>query len=505
MSKFKRNFRLIIITIMAAVMLFTAGCSGIGKTYNPVEDGYDCMVVYDALGGLVNSRKVRETFYKKDSYVFKPSGTTNMLIQPVKDGYILTGWYTAKEDITDANGNVTGYSFKAEDRWDFDEDRVQESMTLYARWIEQGKVNYIDASSNNVMFSKNITAESPVQRLSGAAEMLIKKEGHSFLGYFSDKECTTPYDFSQYIHSELVPSNEVIYAQLQQEFPEYIETIEFTMPEELPEEDTSDLFVNKLGYDFATDDPAIRAQIHARKDEIIEASIDQYELNTSDKMVYLGYIKGNYARILKTDNLKIAGKYAFTGKDAAGKDLEGYIIADNLDFDGIKVEVSENFTGKIYGNGFSLKNITINVVSRKLDFDERKSVGLFQKLNGAYIENVVFENFNITLGIKSGIPVTVGALSVEAKNSTLKNLTFNGLNIKTGNGDDGAAKYVIGDLFAPLSGNKNNKLENVTGSDVVIEASEHAEVSSIFIVPVEELADIDNPGTIENPSENANP
>ena len=31
----------------------------------------------------------------------------------------------SKEDIADNDGNTTGYSFKAEDRWDFDEDRVQ--------------------------------------------------------------------------------------------------------------------------------------------------------------------------------------------------------------------------------------------------------------------------------------------------------------------------------------------------------------------------------------------
>ena len=62
-----------------------------------------------------------------NSYLFEPSGTTNMLIQPIKDGYILAGWYTSKEEIFDEQGDVIGYSFRAEDRWDFNEDRVQET------------------------------------------------------------------------------------------------------------------------------------------------------------------------------------------------------------------------------------------------------------------------------------------------------------------------------------------------------------------------------------------
>src|SRR5690606_28330185 len=120
---------------------------------------------------------------------------------PVNDGYILTGWYTAKEDIVDNDGNTTGYSFKAEDRWDFDEDRVQGNLTLYARWIPQGKVSYVDASTGEVKFSKNITYDSPIQKLSGAIENLIAKDGYTFYGYFSDKECTMPYDFSDYMHA----------------------------------------------------------------------------------------------------------------------------------------------------------------------------------------------------------------------------------------------------------------------------------------------------------------
>ena len=165
----------VIIVITASLLLSSCGISDEGV--DPASWGYDCTVIYDALGGTVNSREIRETYYMNNSYLFKPAGTTNMLIEPVRDGYILAGWYTAKEDVKDQDGNVIGYSFRAEDRWDFDEDRVQGDMTLYARWIPQGKVQYVDIDTGEVVFTKNITADflTPIQPLSGAAESLIAK------------------------------------------------------------------------------------------------------------------------------------------------------------------------------------------------------------------------------------------------------------------------------------------------------------------------------------------
>ena len=51
-------------------------------------------------------------------------------------------------------------------------------MSLYARWISQGKAEYIDAETGLVMFSKNISDKSPVL-LTRAAENLIKKKGYT--------------------------------------------------------------------------------------------------------------------------------------------------------------------------------------------------------------------------------------------------------------------------------------------------------------------------------------
>lgn len=479
MLKIKNLHRITQLCMILVAVLFITACSSMGTAIDPGDWFYDCVVTYDALGGTINSRGIRETYYMANSYLFEPSGTTNMLIQPIKDGYILAGWYTSKEEIFDEQGDVIGYSFRAEDRWDFNEDRVQGDLTLYARWIPQGKVDYTDASSGEIMFTKNITTDSPVQKLSSAAENLIAKQGHTLYGYYSDKECTQPYLFSDYTHTELIPSDEEIYAQLFQEFPQYFKKIAFVEPENIDEleEDTSDLFINRLGYEITTDDKAARQEIRKRKDEIIEQSIASYTLNTAEKIVYLKYIEGNYVRVASADDIRSGGNYGFTGVDSTGKPVNGYILSNDIDLKGAAVRMVDTFSGRIYGNGFSIKNIEINISSRKLDQDTSKSAGLFDTLDGAYIENLTFENFTINSNVKSGMPVTIGALAINAKNTTLKNLTFNGLTIKTGKGDDGTAKYRISDLFVDGA---NNQLENVNGTNIEIMASEFAELHSVF-------------------------
>ena len=111
MIKTRRFRHIVLILVFIAGMLLLSACSAGVDEINPGGQDFNCTVTYNALGGIVNAREIRETYYMKNSYVFKPSGTSGKLIEPVKDGYLLAGWYTAKEDVKDANGNITGYSF----------------------------------------------------------------------------------------------------------------------------------------------------------------------------------------------------------------------------------------------------------------------------------------------------------------------------------------------------------------------------------------------------------
>jgi hypothetical protein len=464
--------------VLASLLLLSTACSRIGGSADPADWGYTCVVTYNALGGSINTREVRQTYYMPGSLVFEPSGTTNMLIRPIKDGYILAGWYTAKEDILNDKNEVTGYAFRAEDRWDFDEDRVADSLTLYARWIEQAKVDYLNASSGAVLFSKNVTTGSPVQILSGAAEQLVTPAGFTLYGYYADEACTVPFDFSIGLQGslvDLIPSNTALYAQLIEEFPDYIQPFVITEPidggDVKPAEIDPDHYLKQLGFDIVTDDPAVRAQIRARKKALIETSIEDYMTQFNRKTIYLKFIEGNYVRVDDREDLKKTSLYGFRDTDAAGAAVDGYILASDIDFSGVKMETVELFSGKIFGNGYTLRNIEMTFSNRKLDNDPEKLAGLFLLLKGAVIQDLNFENLTLSLNYKPGIPVTAGALAVQADGTTLRNVNFDHMRITTGNSDDGTVPYVVADLIAK---SVNCQLINVKGDDVEITASEHA-------------------------------
>ena len=286
----RKKWRLV--SILLALISLSA-CSRIGQAADPGEWGYTCSVTYNALGGVINTKGVRETYYMPGSLLYQPAGTTGLLIRPKHDGYILAGWYTAKKDVTNANGDVT-YVFDSNDRWDFHHDRVEEDITLYARWIKQGEAKYVDPSTGDVMFSKRITSESPITKLSAGTLRLVHKPGYSMTGYFQDAACTIPYDFTAYEHSTLLPTEKDLYQQLQEEFPDVIKDIDYTPPEPEKDEEGNLItpinpqhYLNKMGFMIDTEDELVLEEIRTRKNEIIEASIKAYEENTAGRIVYL--------------------------------------------------------------------------------------------------------------------------------------------------------------------------------------------------------------------------
>jgi uncharacterized repeat protein (TIGR02543 family) len=287
----KRSF----ITILLAVLLcsfIVSGCAARGDAADPGAWGYECMVTYDALGGIINAREVRKTYYLPNSYVFMPSGSSNMLVEPVKDGYILVGWYTAKSEAPEGSNEV--YQFKATDRWDFSTDRVQSGLSLYARWLPRGKVNYVDASTGDVLFAKNITAESPIQPLSESVLVLHIPEGTSFAGYYADAACTTEYNFSSDASVNPTPSEGELYTKLFQMFPQYLEAYEYIEPSDTDQEadeDFSWLFLNKLGFRLKTNDPEALKELADAKDALVEESIQNYLTGTANKVIYLKFIE----------------------------------------------------------------------------------------------------------------------------------------------------------------------------------------------------------------------
>ncbi len=479
----KKGVRNILILTVAALCAFAfTACTGVGVAVDPGQWGYECMVTYDALGGIVNAREVRKTYYLPNSYVFKPSGSSNMLVEPARDGYVLAGWYTAKADKT--ADSVEEYTFSGADRWDFNTDRVQGDITLYARWLPRGKVDYVDADTGEVLFSKNITTDSPIQPLSDSVMSLSAPAGKSFSGYYADAACTQVYDFSAYEHVNPNPTEAELYAALYEMFPQYLEQIEYVEPDEEEQDDITDTswtFLNKLGYNLLTDDPAALQEIADAKDSMLEDAILGYLENTAERVVYMKFTEGNYIRVSKAQDLKHGASYGFFDVDAKGNPIDGYSIESDIDLTGVAFTMSENFSGTINGNGHTLSNLTVSVTSRKIDNDKEKKVALFALMDNATINDLTIADAKFSIQVKSGITVTGALFALEANNVTFNNVTFQGLTIDTGRGDDGAARYTLGDLFVNQTGCTFN---NCTAEGLTVESRTPEQLRlAIFTLP----------------------
>ncbi len=291
----KRNTKLIFLLALAfAACFIMCACSGGSSEATPEQWGYECQVTYDALGGIINARDVRYTYYMPDSYLYEPSGSANMLVEPAKEGCVLAGWYTAKEDVLDDAGNVIGYSFKAEDRWDFQNDRVTGDITLYANWITSGVADYIDVQSGEVVFTKKISTDSHVQPLSSAVLIMITPLDGEFDGYFCDENCTAPFDFSVFSHHELFYSDDELISILHSEFPDTTQLLdsneigEYMQHENEPEF----LLLLKNGGGIISKDAETFNLLKQRRNELIEERIDAYAVSTASQKIYLKFTQG---------------------------------------------------------------------------------------------------------------------------------------------------------------------------------------------------------------------
>lgn len=454
MRKAKRFTAIWILALAFCIM----GCSKEEEKGGPATWGYECTVTYDTLGGMINSREVRTTYYLPNSYLFEPGGASGMLVEPKKEGHILAGWYTAKTDITDSEGNVVGYEFKAEDRWDFNMDRVQGDMTLYARWIPQGVVNYYNAETGTVIFTKNITADSPVQRLSDAVLVMYMPTGVTLAGYYEDSECTKLYDFSGYQHVDLVTDDIVVYEQLAEEFPEIV--VPYTAPEGEEEDNSIYRFLHQKGYDIITEDEAALTELFARYDEIIEDTIETYQSNTANRNLYLKFTDSSTVTVHSVEDLKDGSSYVLSG------DVETYVISADLDFSGIDLTVAEDFSGKIEGNGHTISNLTLSYTSSKREKPGEKLYGLFGSMKDAEISDLNFENISVTVSPRLGVTLYAGLLAGKAENCKITNCTFHSVTVTTAESyAAGTTDIYLGDLFGS---SENCTIEGCTVEDVTV-------------------------------------
>ena len=101
------------------------------------------------------------------------------VVTPMDDklGIKITGWYLEKK-----------YNHK----WDFLFDTVSKDMTLYAKWAETITINYYLKGSTSPIWTVNNAAKGePLERHDELCD------GYTFLGYYSDPNCTVPFDMDK--------------------------------------------------------------------------------------------------------------------------------------------------------------------------------------------------------------------------------------------------------------------------------------------------------------------
>lgn len=108
--------------------------------------------------------------------------------QPVRNGFVFANWYTDKE---------------CTNLYDF-ENGVYSDITLYANWIIQGEARTISVSANyggSRLYNDIIVRDG--EKLSANQMPKINKIGMDLEGWYTDKQCTSKYDFNAAVTADM--------------------------------------------------------------------------------------------------------------------------------------------------------------------------------------------------------------------------------------------------------------------------------------------------------------
>lgn len=180
----KRNYLIIslILTLLATLAVLLSGCSG-----NKDELEGKNIVTFEINGGILNygTSSTDESVnyaYHPGTYIKDPTTFPNYSIS--RKDYVFTGWYTSKDCTPDS-------------KWDFSKPFDTPTLTLYAGWEVALKftfsVNYVNGSETVTLGTNTVKAG---ERFEDWRNYANERSGYTAIGYYSDPECTTPWDFA---------------------------------------------------------------------------------------------------------------------------------------------------------------------------------------------------------------------------------------------------------------------------------------------------------------------
>ena len=175
-----------------------------------------------------------------------------------------------------------------------------------------------------------------------------------------------------------------------------------------------------------------------------------------------------------------------------GKSLtENYMLMNDLDFinQNDNIRIYNTFTGKLEGNNFAIRNISvnsylfqtvqgtiknINIQNVTIKKATVANIGLMSTINHAYITNVNIQNEKLELDTGNNMTVHAGGLIGNMSSSNIENTSINNIQI---NANDLNSTFSIGGLIGYIQ--DNNTIKNSFVQDLNINETSSLNVEGI--------------------------
>ncbi len=401
---------------MLTAVLMLASC-GVTTPYDEYDrNGYTVSVKYDANGGMftTNTEIIVDT-YSLSSLPTDASGNKQLaLIAPedsvrgsgnsfnaINSGYFLAGWYTERTPVLDENGNhldhlgniaeVSGkapaYTYSG--KWDFENGRYKLSGDTF-------------------------TASEPVLTLYAA---WVPEFSFTFYRSDTGAEIGTHVIDPRYGTSITVPAYSETSGKMEMyDFP----TVTGMTFDKVSASVGGEAIVGSLTHTGIFDEATGTA-------------------SDTDMKLYVDFIEGEWFQIYTAE------QFIENASVSAS-----FILMNDLDFTGLTWKSSlmyGKYTGKIVGNGHTIKNVTLRQTNQAKTY-----AGLFGQLaEGAEIADVVFDNISFEIERGSRLNgVAYGLLAGSAADLALRNVTVKNSTLRINSGcifPEKQENYSIGLLF----------------------------------------------------------
>ena len=383
---FKRILVLAVVATMALVTGVLASCTyGLNQEEKKRKEGYNCCVTYDANGGTYGSgSSLTYALVKENSLAPAPgyvdANTQASVKVPTRRNYQLVNetkassddekntaaiasksWFQAK---TDNKGNVI-YEGEGENKtpvlltgepWNFAKDKVTEDITLVAKWTKVYRfvlclTEQVEQNGTIVTTEKEIRSYTVNPGGTIADKLYDKKDGALFRRPDYIRPTLSNYTF-----------------------------LDFYMDAGLTEQMSMDL-VHPGTYtqEITTIDPETNEQVT----ETVE---------TNDVKIYVKYISGRF-EFISTENVKPLTS------------ASRWYLLEDVDLTGTTWDAQDSFKGTIYGNGYTIKNVTVNSIAEKKD--DYKAHSIFGKVSGL-VKDLALENITLNVGISEFAQTVMG-------------------------------------------------------------------------------------------------